>query len=116
MTAHAIVHGTAVTDPLVSVRNLRVSFRLDRHNTFDAVRGISFDIPKNSTVALVGESGAGKTTIGNAVLGLIEKPGRIASGRALRQAGRAAPPSGPARERVGSECAESVVDVAARHR
>jgi len=60
MTSHAIVHGTAVTDPLVSVRNLRVSFRLDRHNTFDAVRGISFDIPRNTTVALVGESGSGK--------------------------------------------------------
>jgi len=43
-------------DPLVSVRNLRISFRLDRHTTFEAVKGISFDIPRDSTVALVGES------------------------------------------------------------
>lgn len=58
-------------DPLVSVRNLRVSFRLDRRNTFEAVRGISFDIPRNSTVALVGESGSGKSVTSLALLGLL---------------------------------------------
>src|SRR5574339_662927 len=58
-------------DPLVSVRNLRVSFRLDRHNTFDAVRGISFDIPRNATLALVGESGSGKSVTALAILGLL---------------------------------------------
>ena len=58
-------------DPLVSVRNLRVSFRLDKHNTFEAVRGISFDIPRNSTVALVGESGSGKSVSSLAILGLL---------------------------------------------
>ena len=56
--------------PLVSVRNLRVSFRLDRETTFEAVKGISFDIPRDSTVALVGESGSGKTTLGMALLAL----------------------------------------------
>ena len=40
-------------EPLVSVRNLRVSFRLDKHTTFEAVKGISFDIPANSTMALL---------------------------------------------------------------
>jgi len=58
-------------DPLVSVKNLKVSFRLDRHHTFDAVKGISFDIPKNSTVALVGESGSGKSVTALAILGLL---------------------------------------------
>ena len=58
-------------DPLVSVRNLRVSFRLDRETTFEAVRGISFDIPRNSTVALVGESGSGKSVTSLAMLGLL---------------------------------------------
>ena len=48
-----------MSEPLVSVRNLRVNFRIDRHTTFEAVRNISFDIPVNSTVALVGESGSG---------------------------------------------------------
>ncbi|MGE5669745.1 MAG: ATP-binding cassette domain-containing protein, partial [Betaproteobacteria bacterium] len=58
-------------DPLVSVRNLRVSFRLDRHTSFDAVKGISFDIPRNKTVALVGESGSGKSVTSLAMLGLL---------------------------------------------
>jgi peptide/nickel transport system ATP-binding protein len=58
-------------DPLVRVRNLRVSFRLDRESTFDAVKGISFDIPHNSTLALVGESGSGKSVTSLAILGLL---------------------------------------------
>ena len=58
-------------DPLVSVRNLRISFRLDRHTTFEAVKGISFDIPRDSTVALVGESGSGKSVTSLAMLGLL---------------------------------------------
>ncbi len=57
--------------PLVGVRNLRVRFRLDRHNSFEAVKGISFDIPRNSTVALVGESGSGKSVTSLAILGLL---------------------------------------------
>ena len=58
-------------DPLVSVRNLRVSFRLDKQTTFEAVKGISFDIPMNSTIALVGESGSGKSVTSLAMLGLL---------------------------------------------
>src|SRR5438876_11841232 len=58
-------------EPLVSGRNLRVSFRLDRHTTFEAVKGISFDIPKDSTLALVGESGSGKSVTSLAILGLL---------------------------------------------
>ncbi len=57
--------------PLVSVRNLRISFRIDRHTRFEAVRGISFDIPPNATVALVGESGSGKSVTSLAILGLL---------------------------------------------
>ena len=63
--------GTVDTGPLVSVRDLRVSFRLDKRSTFDAVKGISFDVPRNSTVALVGESGSGKSVTSLAILGLL---------------------------------------------
>ena len=58
-------------DPLVRIRDLRVTFRIDKHNAFEAVKGISFDIPRNSTIALVGESGSGKSVTSLAILGLL---------------------------------------------
>ncbi|HEV8257593.1 MAG TPA: ABC transporter ATP-binding protein [Casimicrobiaceae bacterium] len=60
-------------ETLLSVRNLRINFRLDKDTTFEAVKGISFDIPKNSTVALVGESGSGKSVTALSMLGLLPK-------------------------------------------
>jgi peptide/nickel transport system ATP-binding protein len=45
----------------IEVRDLRVSFRVGKNETFEAVRGVSFDVPENTTVALVGESGSGKS-------------------------------------------------------
>ena len=56
---------------LLQVRDLRISFRVDRKNTVEAVKGISFDVPRNSTVALVGESGSGKSVSSLAVMGLL---------------------------------------------
>jgi peptide/nickel transport system ATP-binding protein len=58
-------------NPLVSVRKLKVSFRIDRSVVFDAVKGVSFDIPQDTTVALVGESGSGKSVTALALLGLL---------------------------------------------
>ena len=62
-----------MTTPLLSVKNLRVKFRLDKKNSFDALKGISFDVMPNQTVALVGESGSGKSVTSLAVLGLLPK-------------------------------------------
>ena len=62
-----------MTAPLLSIRNLRVNFRLDKNSSFEAVKGISFDIPTNSTVALVGESGSGKSVTSLSILGLLPK-------------------------------------------
>jgi peptide/nickel transport system ATP-binding protein len=59
--------------PLLSIRNLRVNFRLDKQTTFEAVKGISFDIPQNATVALVGESGSGKSVTSLSILGLLPR-------------------------------------------
>ena len=59
--------------PLLSVRNLRVNFRLDKRTQFEAVKGISFDIPRNATVALVGESGSGKSVTSLSILGLLPR-------------------------------------------
>jgi peptide/nickel transport system ATP-binding protein len=60
-------------EALLSVRNLRVNFRLDKETVFEAVKGITFDIPKNATVALVGESGSGKSVTSLSILGLLPK-------------------------------------------
>ena len=64
---------TTAMETLLSVRNLRVNFLLDKHTAFEAVKGISFDIPTNSTVALVGESGSGKSVTSLSILGLLPK-------------------------------------------
>ncbi|HEV3238879.1 MAG TPA: ABC transporter ATP-binding protein [Casimicrobiaceae bacterium] len=63
----------AAMQPLLSVRNLRINFRLDKQTVFEAVKGVSFDIPKNATVALVGESGSGKSVTSLSILGLLPK-------------------------------------------
>ncbi len=59
------------SDPLVRVRNLKVAFHIDKGTIFEAVKGVSFDIPRNRTVALVGESGSGKSVTSLAILGLL---------------------------------------------
>jgi peptide/nickel transport system ATP-binding protein len=61
---------------LLSVKNLSVTYSisggvLGGKKTFQAVKGVSFDIQKGQTLALVGESGCGKTTIGKSLLQLL---------------------------------------------
>jgi oligopeptide/dipeptide ABC transporter ATP-binding protein len=75
---------TATTPaPLLQVRDLSVEFATDEGRV-RAVDGISFTVAPGETVALVGESGCGKTVTGLALLGLIpQPPGRIASGSIL---------------------------------
>ncbi len=57
--------------PLISVQDLRVSFRMSKTETVEAVKGVSFDIPANSTVALVGESGSGKSVSAMSIVRLL---------------------------------------------
>jgi peptide/nickel transport system ATP-binding protein len=78
-----------MTQPLLEVRDLRVSFRIDKKNSFEAVKGISFSLPKNATVALVGESGSGKSVSSLAVMGLLPSgTSRIHEGSSIRFDGR----------------------------
>ena len=60
-----------IMNPLISVQNLHVSFRMSKTETVEAVRGVSFDIPANSTVALVGESGSGKSVSAMSIVRLL---------------------------------------------
>ena len=68
-----------MTSPLLEVRNLRVEFPT-RRGTLLALEDISFDISPGEVLGVVGESGAGKSLTGAAIIGLLEPPGRIAGG------------------------------------
>ena len=65
---------TSASRPLISVQNLRVAFRMGKNAASDAVqavKGVSFDVPVNSTVALVGESGSGKSVTAMSIVRLL---------------------------------------------
>jgi peptide/nickel transport system ATP-binding protein len=68
-----------MTEPVLSVRNLQVEFST-RRRALRAIDGVSFDIAKGEVLGVVGESGAGKSVTGLAVIGLIDPPGRITGG------------------------------------
>ena len=72
--------------PLLEVKNLRVEFPT-RRGTLTAVDDVSFDIAPGEVLGVVGESGAGKSLTGNAIIGLLEPPGRVAGGE-IRLEGR----------------------------
>jgi peptide/nickel transport system ATP-binding protein len=65
--------------PLLEVKHLRVEFP-SRHGTLLALDDISFSIAPGEILGVVGESGAGKSLTGAAIIGLLDPPGRIASG------------------------------------
>ena len=68
--------------PLLSVRNLPVEFPT-RRGTLLALDRVSFEIAAGEVLGVVGESGAGKSLTGAAIIGLLEPPGRIAGGEIL---------------------------------
>ena len=68
-----------MAQPLLSVRDLVVEFPT-RRGTLRAIDKVSFDIHEGEVLGMVGESGAGKSITGAAIIGLIEPPGRIAGG------------------------------------
>jgi peptide/nickel transport system ATP-binding protein len=68
-----------MTQPLLQVQNLVVEFP-GRRGTLRALDDISFDIAPGEILGVVGESGAGKSLTGAAIIGLLEPPGRVAGG------------------------------------
>lgn len=71
---------TDTTTPVLDIKALRVEYPLANGDTLVAVKGIDLLIRPGEIHALVGESGAGKTTVGNALMGLLQAPGKIVSG------------------------------------
>jgi len=72
---------------LLQVKNLVVEFP-NRRGTLRAIDNISFDIAPGEILGVVGESGAGKSLTGASIIGLLEPPGRIASGEVLLEGQR----------------------------
>ena len=76
-----------MTGPLLEVRDLCVEFPT-RHGTLRALDGVSFDIAAGEILGIVGESGAGKSLTGAAIIGLLEPPGRVCGGQILLEGRR----------------------------
>jgi peptide/nickel transport system ATP-binding protein len=72
---------------LLSVQEMTVVFPTQR-GLLRAIDGISFQVDRGEVLGVVGESGAGKSLAGAAIMGLLQQPGRIASGQVLLQGQR----------------------------
>ncbi|MDQ2989855.1 MAG: ATP-binding cassette domain-containing protein, partial [Pseudomonadota bacterium] len=72
---------------LLQVKNLVVEFP-GRRGTLRALDDVSFEIAPGEILGVVGESGAGKSLTGAAIIGLLESPGRVASGEILLEGQR----------------------------
>ncbi|WP_395109904.1 dipeptide/oligopeptide/nickel ABC transporter permease/ATP-binding protein [Actinomadura sp. SCN-SB] len=79
--------GVAVADPLLSVRDLTVSFPQPGAGRVTVVQGVSLDVGRGEILGLVGESGSGKSVTAMSLLGLVPDPGRVAAS-AVRLDGR----------------------------
>src|SRR5690349_7333205 len=69
-----------MAEPLLAVEELVTVFDTDE-GPVRAVDGVSFEVRRGETLAIVGESGCGKSVTSLSILRLVPEPGRIASGR-----------------------------------
>ena len=71
-----------MTEPTLRVENLRTHF-FTRHGVVKAVEDVSFSVAPGKVLGLVGESGSGKSMTGFSIMGLVDPPGRVVTGRIL---------------------------------
>lgn len=62
---------------ILSVKNLKQHFHIDRRTTVKAVDGVSFEIYEGETFSVVGESGSGKSTLGRSIIRIYEPEGEV---------------------------------------
>ena len=63
----------------LEVENLDIQY-LTRKETINASQNVSFNLDRGEILGIVGESGSGKSTVANAIINLIDKPGKIIGG------------------------------------
>jgi peptide/nickel transport system ATP-binding protein len=72
-----------MSDPILSVRDFGIAYRTGRREQVTAVADVELDLYEGQSLALVGESGCGKTTLGLGLLRLLPKLGRVTSGELI---------------------------------
>lgn len=77
----------SINDTVLNVENLKTYFRVEEGEVH-AVDGVSFSVKRGSILAIVGESGCGKSVTAYSILRLIQKPGKIIGGRILFHSGQ----------------------------
>ena len=71
-----------MTESAITVRDLRIGYSHGRRGSpVDVVHGVSFDVHRGQTTALVGQSGSGKSTIAHGISGLLPANGAVTGGR-----------------------------------
>jgi peptide/nickel transport system ATP-binding protein len=79
MASAAVASPRTSTEPILRVRNLAIDYQT-RKGDVPAVRDVTFDLRRGETLAIVGESGCGKSTVAFALIGFLGKNGRISGG------------------------------------
>lgn len=75
-------NGRLSEDAIIQLNDLKIYYPTDE-GVVRAVDGVDFEIKPGETLGVVGESGCGKSTVGRAILNIIDKPGRVESGEVL---------------------------------
>ena len=63
----------------LKIKNISVDYQM-RKETVHAAKNVNIEVNKGEILGLVGESGSGKSTVGNAIINLIDEPGKVSSG------------------------------------
>ena len=66
----------------LKIKNLSVDYPM-RKETVYAAKDVNIEVNKGEILGLVGESGSGKSTVGNAIINLIDSPGKVSSGSVI---------------------------------